>query len=28
LTVDPKSEKDPFKFELPEGYTKSDDFAP
>jgi outer membrane lipoprotein-sorting protein len=28
LTVDPKSDKDPFKFELPEGYTKSDDFAP
>lgn len=28
LTVAPKSEKDPFKFDLPEGYTKSDDFAP
>lgn len=28
LTVAPKHEKDPFKFELPEGYTKSDDFAP
>jgi outer membrane lipoprotein-sorting protein len=28
LTVAPKPEKDPFKFELPEGYTKSDDFAP
>ncbi len=28
LTVAPKSDKDPFKFELPEGYTKSDDFAP
>ncbi len=28
LTVAPKSEKDPFKFELPEGYTKSEDFAP
>lgn len=28
LTVDPKSDKDPFKFDLPEGYEKSDDFAP
>ncbi len=28
LTVDPKFDNDPFKFELPEGYTKSDDFAP
>jgi len=28
LTVDPKFDKDPFKFELPEGYTKSGDFAP
>jgi hypothetical protein len=28
LTVAPKSDKDPFKFELPEGYTKSEDFAP
>ncbi len=28
LTVDPKSDKDPLKFELPDGYTKSDDFAP
>lgn len=28
LTVDPKFDKDPFKFELPEGYTKSENFAP
>ena len=28
LTVAPKSDKDPFKFELPAGYTKSEDFAP
>jgi len=28
VVVDPKFEKDPFKFELPEGYTKTDDFAP
>ena len=28
LTVAPKFDKDPFKFELPEGYTKSEDFAP
>ncbi len=28
LSVDPKFDKDPFKFELPEGYTKSKDFAP
>ena len=28
LTADPKFDKDPFKFELPEGYTKSGDFAP
>ena len=28
LTVAPKAEKDPFKLDLPEGYTKSEDFAP
>jgi hypothetical protein len=28
LVVDPKFDKDPFKFELPEGYTQVDDFAP
>jgi hypothetical protein len=28
VVVDPKFEKDPFKFKLPEGYTKTDDFAP
>jgi len=28
LTVAPKFEKDPFKFDLPQGYTKSEDFAP
>lgn len=28
LTVAPKFEKDPFKLELPEGFTKSEDFAP
>ncbi len=28
VVVDPKFEKDPFKFQLPEGYTKTDDFAP
>ncbi len=28
LTVEPKFDKDPFTFELPAGYTKSEDFAP
>lgn len=28
LSPDPKFDKDPFKFELPAGFTKSDDFAP
>ncbi len=28
LQVQPKLDKDPFKFELPAGYTQTDDFAP
>lgn len=28
VVVDPKLDKDVFKFKLPEGYTKTDDFAP
>ena len=28
LEVDPKFTKSPFKLELPEGFTKTDDFAP
>lgn len=28
LTVDPKFDKSPFKLALPEGFTKTDDFAP
>lgn len=28
VVVDPKFDKDPFKFSLPKGYTKTDDFAP
>ena len=28
VTPAPKFDKDPFKLDLPEGYTKSDDFAP
>ncbi len=28
LVVNPKFDKDPFKFSLPKGYTRTDDFAP
>ena len=28
LEIEPKFENDPFKFKLPEGYTRTDDFAP
>jgi len=28
VVIDPKFEKDQLKFKLPEGHTKTDDFAP